>query len=137
MPALDRRYLNVAKKIMYFIVILIVAACGWLLYRHYNSIGQSDSNTINSTIQQAESDNQSARADVGSAADQIESAQSKLDSAATDLDNAQQSVDSLQTDNSDDQAVIDQCNDLVASSRDNLAAAREILGNAAGASQGT
>jgi len=136
-PASDRRLSNVVKKIMYVIIVLALIAGGWLLYQHYHNIGRSDSNAINSTIQSAESDNQSARSDIGSAAGEIADAQSKLDSAAADIDDAQQSVSSLQTDNSDDQAVIDQCNDLVASSRSNLAAAREILGNAADSGQGT
>lgn len=108
-------------------ICVCVFTCGVLLFRHYNSAGQSAGNDANVTIQQIEGDNQSARHDIDSASSQIESAQAKLDDSISDLDRASDSVGQLQSTVDSDKITIDDCQRLIDESRGNIEEARRIF----------
>lgn len=109
------------------LLVLVVFACGWLLYRHYNAAGTSTGNNAINTVQSTERDNQSARHDINAATGEIESAQSELNAAGTDLDAATESVIRLQGSSQSDKKTISECNSLVESGRGNIEEARGIF----------
>jgi peptidoglycan hydrolase CwlO-like protein len=121
---------NHKKEITYglcILLVIIVCSCGWLLHRHYTAAGESTGHDAEVTVQSAERDNQSARNDIGNAANQIESAQSDLDRAGADIDSASESVGQLQESVDSNQRTISECNNLLESSRSDIAEARGIF----------
>lgn len=127
--------------IIALLLVILVAASGWLLYRHYNSAGTADGQRAIDTVEQLKQSNQSAMddnstagGDISAAQIQIESAQSELNGASTDIDNARQSVDSLQesvgnsADTIDDSAkLLDELDASIKQSKANVTAERNII----------
>ena len=109
------------------LLVLAVAAGGWLLYRHYNAVERSAGSNAIDTVQSIKDDNQSAGHDVDTATNQIGSAESELDGAITDVDNATNTVGQLQESVNSNQDTIAECNDLITAGHANTAKASSIF----------
>ena len=110
------------------VLIVIIAAVGYLLCRHHDRAAGNGSNAV-ITIQQIKDDNQSARDDIKSAGKQIGDAKQGIDRAITGIDNSLQSVERLKESTAENARKIDDCRNLVGEGRRNLEEASRILGD--------
>lgn len=108
------------------VLIVIIAAVGYLLCRHHDRAAGNGSNAA-VTIQQVKDDNQSARDDIKSARDKIGDAKQGIDGTITRIDDSLQSIERLQESTAENARKIDDCRNLVGEGRRNLEEASRIL----------
>ena len=108
------------------VLIVIVAAVGYLLCRHYDHTAGNSGNAV-VTIQQIKDDNQSARDDIKSAGDKIRESTEDIDGTIARIDDSLQSIERLQESTAENARKIDDCRNLVGEGRRNLEEASRIL----------
>ncbi len=125
------------KAIAVCIVLCLAVACagGWLLCRHYEHDAAADSHDTTVTIQSIADDNHTARDDIDAAAGQIDAAEEQFDGATTALDRSTESATRLQNSVAGNSAQLDECQDIIASGRSNIAEARQIFADVDNANQ--
>ena len=110
------------------VLIVIVAAVGYLLCRHHDRAAGNGSDAV-ITIQQVKDDNQSARDDISNARNQIRDSKQGIDGTITRIDDSLQSIERLKESTAENAREIDDCRNLVGEGRRNLEEASRILRN--------
>lgn len=109
------------------LLVLVVFAFGWLLFRHYRNAGTATGHDATVTIQQIEGDNQSARHDINESSSQIGLAQEELNKSIDGINAATDTVNQLQDSVDDNERTLDECQQLISDSRGDIEEARKIL----------
>ena len=128
-----KSYLRIAGVI---ILLLALAAGGCLCSRYYDRAGAADGHDAAVTVRDITADNRAAGAAVDDAAGQVADAEAALDRADAGLDGAADAAGRVQDSLAADQAILDECDGILADGHRGTAAARAIFADVDRANQG-
>ena len=89
----DKFAQNKKNIVVACVLLCVVIAGGWLVYRYYNHSAERENRNVVNTVQSVEDDNQRARDNINTATEQIRQARQQLDVVTRAIDDSQRTVD--------------------------------------------